>query len=39
MVLKSLFSVHLEKELIDKYGDLTGNLHTDLHECFRTWVW
>jgi dipeptidyl-peptidase-3 len=19
--------------LIDKYGDLTGNLHTDLHEC------
>lgn len=24
---------NLEKELIDKYGDLTGNLHTDLHEC------
>lgn len=22
-----------EKDLIDKYGDLTGNLHTDLHEC------
>ena len=22
-----------EKELLDKYGDLTGNLHTDLHEC------
>lgn len=22
-----------EKELIDKYADLTGNLHTDLHEC------
>lgn len=22
-----------EKELIDKYGDLTGDLHTDLHEC------
>ncbi len=22
-----------ERELIDKYGDLTGNLHTDLHEC------
>lgn len=23
----------VEKELLDKYGDLTGNLHTDLHEC------
>lgn len=23
----------VERELIDKYGDLTGNLHTDLHEC------
>lgn len=23
----------VEKQLIDKYGDLTGNLHTDLHEC------
>ncbi len=22
-----------EKQLIDTYGDLTGNLHTDLHEC------
>ncbi|NDV59621.1 dihydrofolate reductase [Bacteroides sp. 519] len=22
-----------EKELLEKYGDLTGNLHTDLHEC------
>ena len=22
-----------EKELIDKYADLTGDLHTDLHEC------
>ena len=22
-----------EKELIEKYADLTGNLHTDLHEC------
>lgn len=22
-----------ERELIDKYGDLTSNLHTDLHEC------
>jgi len=22
-----------ERELLDKYGDLTGNLHTDLHEC------
>ncbi len=22
-----------EKRLIDAYGDLTGNLHTDLHEC------
>lgn len=22
-----------ERELINKYGDLTGNLHTDLHEC------
>lgn len=22
-----------EKQLIDKYADLTGNLHTDLHEC------
>lgn len=22
-----------EKELIKKYGSLTGNLHTDLHEC------
>lgn len=24
---------NVERELIDKYGDLTGNLHTDLHEC------
>lgn len=24
---------NIERELIDKYGDLTGNLHTDLHEC------
>lgn len=23
----------VEKQLIDKYGDLTGELHTDLHEC------
>lgn len=23
----------VERDLIDKYGDLTGNLHTDLHEC------
>lgn len=23
----------VEKQLIDKYGDLTGDLHTDLHEC------
>lgn len=23
----------VEKRLIDKYGDLTGELHTDLHEC------
>lgn len=23
----------VEKELFDKYGDLTGDLHTDLHEC------
>lgn len=23
----------VEKQYIDKYGDLTGNLHTDLHEC------
>ncbi|WP_071145917.1 dipeptidyl-peptidase 3 family protein [Bacteroides ihuae] len=23
----------VEKGLIDKYADLTGNLHTDLHEC------
>lgn len=23
----------VEKELIDKYGDQTGDLHTDLHEC------
>lgn len=23
----------VERELINKYGDLTGNLHTDLHEC------
>ena len=23
----------VERELIDKYGDLTGDLHTDLHEC------
>lgn len=23
----------VEKELIDAYGDLTGSLHTDLHEC------
>lgn len=23
----------VEKELIKKYGNLTGNLHTDLHEC------
>lgn len=22
-----------ELELIEKYGDITGNLHTDLHEC------
>ena len=22
-----------EKELLEKYGDLTGDLHTDLHEC------
>ncbi len=22
-----------ERQLLDKYGDLTGNLHTDLHEC------
>lgn len=22
-----------EKELIELYGDLTGNLHTDIHEC------
>lgn len=22
-----------ELKLLDKYGDLTGNLHTDLHEC------
>lgn len=22
-----------EKELLDKYADLTGDLHTDLHEC------
>lgn len=22
-----------ERELLEKYGDLTGNLHTDLHEC------
>lgn len=22
-----------EVDLMDKYGDLTGNLHTDLHEC------
>ncbi|MDR2859708.1 MAG: dipeptidyl peptidase 3 [Mediterranea sp.] len=22
-----------EKQLMDKYGDLTGELHTDLHEC------
>ena len=22
-----------EKTLIDKYGDITGDLHTDLHEC------
>jgi Peptidase family M49. len=24
---------NIEKESIEKYGDLTGNLHTDLHEC------
>ncbi|MEG1562410.1 MAG: dihydrofolate reductase, partial [Bacteroides sp.] len=24
---------HIERQLIDRYGDLTGNLHTDLHEC------
>lgn len=23
----------LEKNCLDKYGDLTGDLHTDLHEC------
>ncbi len=23
----------VEKGLIDKYGDITGDLHTDLHEC------
>ncbi len=23
----------VEEEFIDKYADLTGNLHTDLHEC------
>lgn len=23
----------VERQLIDTYGDLTGNLHTDLHEC------
>ncbi len=23
----------VERELIDKYGDVTGDLHTDLHEC------
>ncbi len=23
----------VEKELLDKYADLTGDLHTDLHEC------
>lgn len=23
----------VEKELLEKYGDLTNNLHTDLHEC------
>ena len=23
----------VELQLLDKYGDLTGNLHTDLHEC------
>lgn len=23
----------LEKNYLDKYGDLTGDLHTDLHEC------
>ncbi|NDV65389.1 dihydrofolate reductase [Bacteroides sp. 224] len=23
----------VERALIEKYGDLTGNLHTDLHEC------
>lgn len=23
----------VERELLNKYGDLTGNLHTDLHEC------
>lgn len=23
----------VEKQFIDKYGDLTGELHTDLHEC------
>lgn len=23
----------VERELLDKYGDLTSNLHTDLHEC------
>lgn len=23
----------VEKKLIDSYGDLTGDLHTDLHEC------
>ncbi len=23
----------MEKQSLEKYGDLTGNLHTDLHEC------
>ena len=24
---------NIEKELMDKYSDITGDLHTDLHEC------
>lgn len=24
---------NMEKELMDKYSDITGDLHTDLHEC------
>ena len=30
--MKSLYS-DAELQLIDKYADLTGELHTDLHEC------